>query len=329
MYLRKGDTIGFYSPSTAITVKSLKRTQRAIDYLSAKGFKLKAGKLTGKSDFYRSGSIQERAEELNELLRDPEVSCVMSTIGGYNSNSLLPYLDYETLKKDPKILIGYSDVTAILMAVYAKCGIPTFYGPALVATFGELPPFNDESFDYMMEILGEDRKLPLKLRMPEFWTDEFVDWEAQENPKEGVANEWITVQEGVTSGRLIIGNLSTIFGIWESPYMPKIKEGDILFIEESFADIADTEKGFAFLEINGIFDKISGLIIGKYEGFDDKGSHRMPYDVIKEILRNKKIPVLAQVDCCHSHPMFTLPIGGNITLDATDKEIILNSLEFK
>ncbi|HAS3151713.1 TPA: LD-carboxypeptidase, partial [Vibrio cholerae] len=96
--------------------------------------------LTGKSDYYRSGSIRERAEELNQLIRDPNVRCIMSTIGGNNSNSLLPYIDYEALRNDPKIIIGYSDVTALLLGIYAQTGLITFYGPALVASFGEYPP---------------------------------------------------------------------------------------------------------------------------------------------------------------------------------------------
>lgn len=96
-------------------------------------------KLTGKQDFYRSGSIKELVEELNEFIKNPEVKCIMSAIGGMNSNSLLPYIDYEALRKNPKIIIGYSDVTAILLAIYAKTGITTYYGPAVVASFGEFP----------------------------------------------------------------------------------------------------------------------------------------------------------------------------------------------
>ena len=80
------------------------------------GYQLKTGALSGQSDGYRSGSIEERAEELNALIRNPDVRCIMSTIGGSNSNSLLPYIDYEALTRDPKIIIGYSDATAILLA---------------------------------------------------------------------------------------------------------------------------------------------------------------------------------------------------------------------
>ncbi len=110
--LQYGDTIAFFSPSSAVTHFAPKRFARAKDFLAKKGFNLVAGNLTGQSDYYRSGSIQARADELNALIADKNVKCIMSTIGGANSNSLLPYIDYETLKKNPKIIIGYSDMTA-------------------------------------------------------------------------------------------------------------------------------------------------------------------------------------------------------------------------
>lgn len=115
--LKKGDSIGIFSPSTPITAYTPKRFERGVKYLEDKGFKIIKGSLTGKSDFYRSGSIKERSKELNELIRNPEVQCIMSTIGGMNSNSLLPYIDYDAFKKNPKPIIGYSDVTAILLGI--------------------------------------------------------------------------------------------------------------------------------------------------------------------------------------------------------------------
>ena len=104
-------------------------------YLEQKGFKVVEGKLTGKRDFYRSGSIKERADELNSLIHTKDVKCIMVAIGGMNSNSILAYIDYEELKKNPKIIVGYSDVTALLLGIYAKTGLVTYYGPAMVASF--------------------------------------------------------------------------------------------------------------------------------------------------------------------------------------------------
>lgn len=323
--LKIGDSIGIFSPSSPITYSCPKRFKRAKEYLESKGFNIIEGKLTGKCDFYRSGSIRERAEELNDLIRNPDIKCIMSTIGGMNSNSILHYIDYEELKRNPKIIIGYSDVTAILLAIYAKTGINTFYGPALVASFGEFPPFVDSTYNYFKEITVDDIKFPYELEIPEYWTEECINWETQDRSKEQRENQWITVYEGTVKGRLIGGNLNTIQGIWGSEYMPKIEEGDILFIEDSLKDAATIERSFSFLEVNGVFDKISGIILGKHELFDDLKTGRKPYEILLEVLGDRKLPFIAEFDCCHTHPMMTLPIGSQIELDATNKKVTIIS----
>lgn len=319
--LKKGDSIGIFSPSTPITAYAPKRFQRGVKYLQDKGFKIIEGNLTGKSDFYRSGSIKERSEELNNLIRNPKVKCIMSTIGGMNSNSLLPYIDYEAFKENPKPIIGYSDVTAILLGIYAKTGISTYYGPALVASFGELKPYVDLTYKYFEDILVNDISYPNMIENPDFWTDEFIDWENQDREKSRVENELITVYEGKVQGRLIGGNLNTMTGIWNTEYMPEIKEGDILLIEDSLKDCATIERSFSLLKLSGVFDKVSGIILGKHELFKDSNTGRKPYEILLEVLGDKKIPFLAEFDCCHTHPMITLPIGCTVELDATNKRV--------
>lgn len=319
--LKKSDYIGIFSPSSPITYSCPKRFERAKRYLQDKGFKIVEGNLTGKYDFYRAGSIKERAEELNNLIRDPKVKCIISTIGGMNSNSLLPYIDYEAFKKNPKIIIGYSDVTAILLAIYEQTGISTYYGPALVASFGELSPFVDSTYRYFKEITMDEIKIPYVFEIPQYWTDEYVNWETQDRGKEERENRWITIYEGVARGRVIGGNLNTMQGIWGSKYMPEIKDGDILFIEDSLKDAATIERSFSFLKVNGVFDRISGIILGKHELFDDLKTGKKPYEILLEVLGNKKLPFIADFDCCHTHPMMTLPIGCEIELDATNKKV--------
>lgn len=319
--LKYGDTIGIYSPSSPVTYTSPKRFERAKSYLQQKGFHILEGSLTDRYDYYRSGSIQERAEELNALIRNPNVSCIMSTIGGMNSNSLLPYIDYDAFQNNPKIMIGYSDATALLLGVYAKTGIPTFYGPALVPSFGEFEPFVDHTYNYFVETLLHDQVLPYNIKQPLFWSDEFINWEMKTKEKERRHNNWISVTNGQATGRIIGGNLNTIEGIWGSPYMPSIQEGDILFIEDSSKDAATIERSFSFLKINGVFDKVSGILLGKHEQFDDCGTKRKPYEILLEVLQNQSIPLLADFDCCHTHPMITMPIGVQVNMDATNKTI--------
>ena len=191
--LRAEDTIGFYSPSSPATHYAPKRFERAKAYLQSKGFRLKAGSLTSKSAGYRSGSIKERVAELNNLIRDPEVRCIMSTIGGWNSNSLLPYIDYEALRNDPKIFIGYSDVTAVLLSIYTQTGIIPFYGPALVASFGELEPLVEMTYQTFADLLVEEVAAPYQYAKPMFWAEERINWEDQDRPKVVNDNHWITL----------------------------------------------------------------------------------------------------------------------------------------
>lgn len=323
--LQKGDLIAIYSPSAAATVFAKERYARAKAFLEGKGFRIKEGSLTHKRDFYRSGSIQERVDELNALIRDPEVQCILSTIGGMNSNSLLPYLDYEAIKKDPKIFVGYSDVTALLLGIYAKTGLTTYYGPAMVASFGEFPPYVEETFEYFHAIVSGETALPYTLPTPSLWTEEYIDWAKQDRSKQGTPNTLITVHSGKHTGRLIGGNLNTMGGIWGSAYMPEIKAGDILLIEDSLKDIATLERNFAHLKVNGIFDIIGGLILGKHELFKDMDTGRKPYELLLEVIGEPTFPILADFDCAHTHPMLTLPIGCDVTLDADAQTLTLVS----
>ncbi|MGR5126370.1 S66 family peptidase [Photobacterium swingsii] len=312
--LKQGDTIGFFSPSSPATHFAPTRFARAKQYLESQGYKLKAGALTSQSDHYRSGTIQQRADELNALIRDPDVRCIMSTIGGMNSNSLLPYLDYDALKADPKIIMGYSDVTALLLGIYQRTGIITFYGPALVASFGELAPLVDDTFA-SFSALTQPQPLPYRYNQPQYWTDAFINWEEQTETKPVKVNECEFQGEGVYSGRLIGGNQNTMMAIWGSDYMPDIRQGDILLVEDSLSDIATLERTTAQLKISGVFDRVSAIILGKHELFKDLGTGRRPIDVYREVLNGQPMPIVNGFDSCHTHPMLTMPIGATVTLD--------------
>jgi muramoyltetrapeptide carboxypeptidase len=321
--LKPGDVIAVFSPSAPVTANTPVRYLRGKTYLENQGFRVLEGALTGKRDFYRSGSIAARAEELNALLRNPDVRCVMASIGGMNSNSMLPYLDYDAIRRDPKIIIGYSDVTALLLGIYARTGLTTYYGPAMAASFGEFPPLVDETFRYFETVVCGKAEPPHRLPTPEAWTDEFVDWKTQSGPKSTRPNQLVTVHGGTARGRLIGGNLNTMTGIWGSPYLPEIRPGDLLLIEDCLEDAADIERSFSLLKINGVFDRIGGLILGKHEKFNDCGSGRAPWQILQEVMGEVDFPVLAEFDCCHTHPMLTLPIGVTAELDADAKTLTL------
>ncbi len=315
--------VGVFSSSSPISATVPLRYERGVKYLERKGFQIIHGSRYQKQDHYRSGTIRERADEFNALLHNDEVEILMASIGGNNTNSILPYIDYEYLKQHPKIIIGYSDTTALLLAIYAKTGLVTFYGPALAASFGEFPPFVEQTYANFYDIITGSAAIPYYYKQPEVWTDEFIDWSAQERAKEAYPNEWVCVQPGECRGRLIGGNLNTMEGFFGTEYMPEIKPGDILFIEDSLKDACTIERSFSLLKLAGILDKVGGIILGKHEKFDDSGTGRRPYEILLEVLGNNPIPILADFDCCHTHPMFTLPIGCDVHLDATNKKVYL------
>ncbi|MBQ3255893.1 MAG: LD-carboxypeptidase [Oscillospiraceae bacterium] len=321
--LKENITIGVFSSSSPISATVPTRYQRGKAYLESKGLRVIDGSLFGKQDGYRSGSIQERAREFNQLLYNDEVRILMASIGGNNSNSILPYIDYDYLRQHPKVIIGYSDTTALLLGIYARTGLVTFYGPALASSFGEFPPFVDRTFESFKSILLDKLQLPYEYKIPAVWTDEFISWNEQDRSKTEYINQWITVCPGACEGRLIGGNLNTMQGIFGTEYMPEIKQGDILLLEDSLKDAATIERSFSLLKLAGVFDKIGGIILGKHEQFDDNGTGRRPYEILMEVMGQCSIPFLAEFDCCHTHPMFTMPIGCQIQLDATNRKVTL------
>ncbi len=314
--------IGFYSSSTGITALSPKRFRRAESFLKSKGAELVVGNLTGKNDFYRSASIRERAKEINDLIYDDSLDIIMSTIGGSNTNSVLPYIDYSYLAKHPKTFVGYSDASALLLAVKTQApNCRVLYGPALVASFGEWPPYNELTWQYFKKIVDTPSKTLVSFKAPDFWTDEKANWEDFEHEKKNHKNLWKYINSPVLSGRLIGGNLNTIYGILASRYFPKISDGDILFLEDSEKDAATVEKNFAMIKDAGIFDKAKGIILGKHALFDDDGSNRLPIEILQEVLNNRKLPIIYDYDSCHTIPMITTPIACQVRIDAKNMTV--------
>lgn len=321
--------IGVFSPSSPISATVPVRYERGKAFLQSKGIEVVDGALYGKQDFYRSGSICQRAEEFNQLLYREDIPILMAAIGGNNTNSILPYIDYDYLKTHPKVIVGYSDATALLLAVYAKTGIPTFYGPALAASFGEFPPFVEETFRYFRDVALAPVPVPYAYPMPEQWTEEFIPWARQDRGKTGVDNEWVCVHPGIHRGRLIGGNLNTMEGFFCTEYMPEILDGDILLLEDSLKDACTIERSFSLLKLAGVFDRIGGIILGKHEKFNDNGTGRKPYEILLEVLGQPKFPILAEFDCCHTHPMLTLPMGCQVELNAAAKTVTLLESPFE
>lgn len=323
--IQRNKKIGIFSPSLPITVYFPKRFKRAIQFLESKGFEVVYGNLTNKKENYRSGTIQQRAKEFNDLLYNEEVGCILATIGGMNTNSILPYIDYEYLKKHPKLIIGYSDVAALLSAIYAKTDIHTVYGPTLMSAFGEIGPLAEVSFTYFSKLFIEESEFPHIIPMPKAYSDLHVDWETQTEMKPLSLNSWKTVKKGMHTGRCLIFNLGTFAYTFGTEYFPEIKEGDIIVLEDTMDNPMQVERAYAHLKLAGIFEKVAGIVLGKHAQYDNLGMNVSPSDLILEFVE-REIPILADVDIGHTLPVMSLSNGCIMTLNATHGIITVQQL---
>ncbi|MCR5123118.1 MAG: LD-carboxypeptidase [Ruminococcus sp.] len=321
MKIDKGSTIGVFSPSWVITNEAPEAAARAEEYIRSCGFNVKHGKLWGKADAYRSGSPKERADEFNTLLRDPEVDILMASVGGQVTNGMLPYIDYKYYTDNPKPVVGMSDVTSLLLAIYAKTGIPTYYGSNFVTSYARLGSYRDIALKSLCDVLNFENSY--EYSFPEYYSDDVIEWSQELTKEKRIPNEIITLSGGKTKGRLIGGNLYTIGNIWGTPFMPEIRSGDILFIEDTEEWACGVERTLAQLKISGVFDMIGGLIIGKCRHFEHYGTEKTYYEFIYDYLDRLNYPVLAECDFSHCAPMLTIPIGISAVLDADAKTIEL------
>ncbi|MCL2301062.1 MAG: LD-carboxypeptidase [Firmicutes bacterium] len=315
-------TIGVFSSSICGTAQQEKQVRYAIDFLEARGWHVKPGALsgTGAKRAWRAGSIAERAAEFNALLRDPEVDCLMASAGGCVSNSILPYIDYNFLRAHPKKIIGFSDITALVLGIYAQTGLTTYYGPVF-SMFWHKPPINELAFSYMEPVLSGAPR-PFTLPTPAEWTDENIHFH-EKHKYHMRKNALRTLRGGAAEGCLLPCNLNTLSGIWGSPYMPEIRPGDILLLEDTKKDTQTAERSLSHLKLCGVFDKIGGLLFGKHIDQDDEGSGLTDGDVFLEIAGRFDFPVLAEFDCSHAMPMLTLPVGAPARLDADRQTLTL------
>ncbi len=317
--LEKGDTIGVFNSSYPITAESPDAAKRAEEFLKAKGYIIKHGKLWGCIDSYRTASAKERADEFNELLYDSSVKCIMASIGGFVTNSMLPYIDYDCFMRNPKIVVGMSDITSLLMALYAKTGVTVYYGPNMVTSYARLEPYSDTALSTFENVVNQ--RFGYTYKTPDHYSDEVIDWNQNLDTERVLENKMFTLSGGKVIGRLIGGNLNTLTSVWGSEYMPMINEGDILFLENTEEWAGYVERYVSWLKLCGVFDRIGGLIIGKHRAFDDQGTGKKPYDILLEMIGEPKFPILADFDCGHTAPMHTMPIGVKAHLDA-DKQIL-------
>jgi len=323
--LRKGDIVGVVSHSAPLAGLVSHRTQRGLEMLKKIGFEVRLGDNALKISNYTAGTAEERARDINEFFADKDIKGIFSFIGGNHSSQLLKYLDFESIKNNPKVFLGYSDATVLHFALYTQADLISFYGPAVLTQFAE----NPEVFSYTKEYFEKATMIPKPIGdvMPSaVWTDEVLDWFKKDDlnrPRIMRQNSgWAWLRGGAAEGPIMGGCVSSMMHLRGTKYWPNF-EGTILFFEipESSDDFMKGEKPETIdayltdLELSGVFSQIKGMVVGRPFGYSNKDKQQL-IEIIQESTRDYNFPILFNFDIGHTDPMITIPLGVKVQMDS-------------
>jgi muramoyltetrapeptide carboxypeptidase len=302
--LRTGDTVGLINPAGATFHTDDMSIAR--ETMTALGLGMKTGEHLLDRYGYLAGTDQDRAADVNNMFADPEVKAIFTLRGGWGCNRLLDLLDYELIAKNPKILMGYSDITSLLLALNAKTGLVTFHGPVGVSTW------NEYSTSYVQRLL--------------FNAEVF----SMENPKETgdslvrTKDRVLTINSGKTRGKMLGGNLSVLTAMVGSEYLPEFKD-NILFLEEVGEDVYRVDRMLTQLKLSGILGQISGFVFGKCSDCGPgKGYGSLTLEeVLDDHIKPLGIPAWYGSMIGHIENKFTIPLGTDVEIDADSGRISL------
>lgn len=305
--LQNGDKIMIVAPSRGLKLIGQDCRQIAEERFKQMGLEVVFAENTTDDKWNKigTGSVKERAADIMQAFKDKSVKAIFTVIGGFNSNQILAYLDYDVIRQNPKIICGFSDITALLDAINAKTGLEVYYGPHY-SSIG-MKKGCEYTLDYLKKILFSDDEIEVKAS--EEWSDDL--WFLDQEKREFIKNEgfW-NIHEGSAEGMIVGGNLCTYNLLLGTEYQPKFESDTILMIED---DAGSTpvifDRNLQSLCHQPDFKNVKGLVIGRFQ----KGSE-MDREMLEFIINNKEelknIPVIANVDYGHSTPIITIPLGG-------------------
>lgn len=291
--LKKGDTIGVIAPSNYIEKDDLEYINASIALMEASGFKVKFGKYVFEDTLGYGTSPEKRATDINWAFKDDEVKAIMCVKGGEDSNTTLDYIDYEMIKKHPKIICGFSDNTSILNAIHEKTGLVTYHGP----TFKSLTSWETGyAYKQFIKTFAEN-------------TESLIMGEPED--------EYTTIQAGQATGELVGGNLSLFTKLVCGKYAVNLQD-KILFLEELGFEAAPemVNSNIYYLKQNGVFDKIAGLWIGNYEHPSKVSIEK----IIKNAIGDEyKFPIIKSDNFGHIDKKIIIPIGTKAEINTNEK----------
>lgn len=298
--LAKGSKVAITAPASGT---SLGEVSRGAKFFRDMGCEVVIGKTISERTFefqYLSAPDKSRAAELMEFIADPTVNCILCARGGYGVLRMLPYLDFRVIAEFTKIYIGYSDITALINAIYAKTGILTFHGP-VASSF-----YNEFSRKSLRNVIFENAK---------FEPIQISNKRAE------------TVVPGIAAGRLTGGNLSLMASLLGTPYDVDTA-GSIMLLEDSFTEPYIIDRMITQLWLAGKLQSCSGIAIGNFQGMDAKrsfypGRSYTIREVLQMRLKQLKLPAVIDLPFGHSKDNVTLPIGAMAELDAGKKTLTI------
>ena len=293
--LKKNSTIGLICPAGGLN--SYKPVKLVVNYLKKLGYKVKLGKsivVSNKAYKYLSGTDKDRLADLYNLWSDKSISAVFCLRGGYGCLRLLDLIDFNQIKKHKKILLGFSDITILLLAFYEMCNLTTFHGPLLAYKFidKKLKPIDSASEKNLWSLLSN----------PKF---KF----SYSNKSQGVV-----IKAGTAKGKLLGGNLTDICTMLGSSYLPSFK-GSILLLEDCYEEPYRIDRLLTQLSNAGIFEEVNGLIFSSFYkcGFKNK---REIVNLLKDRVVKYGVPTIYNFPVGHDTQNYVLPIGLQVSLNA-------------
>ncbi len=322
--LQKGDEIRIIAPSMSLSLLSETNIQLAKEKLESLDFVITFSKNCKEKDIMISSSIKSRVEDIHDAFFDKNVKAILTVIGGFNSNQLLKYLDYDLIKNNPKIFCGYSDITALANAINSKTGLITYSGPHF-STFSMQKEL-EYNIEYFQKCFMSDEEFSVE--PSKTWSDDawYMD---QENRNIEENRGYLIINEGEVEGRIYGANLCTFNLLQGTEFMPEIKDS-ILFIEDDDAASnlfsVEFDRNLQSLIHQPNFDTVKALIIGRFQKNVDITEEKLRYIIsTKEELKN--IPIIANVDFGHTNPMITFPIGGTSKISVKNNKVDFRIIE--
>ena len=323
--LKTGDEVRVVAPARSMSIISKESRYIANQRFAELGLKLTFGKHVEEADNFVSSSIKSRVEDLHEAFLDKNVKAIFTVIGGFNSNQMLKCIDWKIIKNNPKIFCGYSDITVLSNAIYAKTGLITYVGPHY-STLGS-KKYLDYTLDYLKKCLMSDE--PFEIMPSENWTDD--KWYINQEDRHLIKNEgWWVINEGQAKGKILGGNLCTFNLLQGTEYFPEFNEDTILFLEDD--EMVGAQFDITFdRDLQSVihqpgFENVKGIVIGRCQV-----SSKMTKEKFNEIISSKaelkNIPVIANVDFGHTSPLITFPIGGIAEIKADKSQSSINILK--